>query len=419
MADTRILRTILESTRKVTSKYRVSGPFSIKEAAVAIPKLDDWSMTQATRKIKSYIGKFKEQLELRHVEPHAYERGYRAGEGNSPITTTVMTNFNSKLMTERQRLAFCAGWAATFNNADTLKESACPACEEELEEEEVLIFEDEGMTRGGKKVILNRPFRTPNGPKKFAVYVRKPINYTKNSHRKSRNRSKYKGNVVRVSFGDPKMEIKRDNPTRRKSYRSRHGCESPGPKWKANYWSCRMWGRRNVSSIAEAGFTDNKRMCDNCYSTVPTGASKCRSCGSPVSRGGAQVKAQQRCKCGHSQMMHDPQYGCADCNCKKFEPMPASTLREDEEQMGLFDQNVVILHQMAGAPDPSGLKAQPIKWSEFLADVKRGEYGQDGFMKPEIKRVPNSFFPDKATAVYREGPDGNVEVWKMNWDSSG
>ena len=76
----------------------------------------------------------------------------------------------------------------------------------------------------GKKVTLNKPFRTKGGPKKFGVY-------TKNE----------KGNVVLVRFGDPNMEIKRDDPQRRKNFRSRHNCDSPGPKWKARYWSCRQW----------------------------------------------------------------------------------------------------------------------------------------------------------------------------------
>jgi len=76
----------------------------------------------------------------------------------------------------------------------------------------------------GRKVTLNKPFRTPDGPKKFAVY-------TKNGS----------GNVVIVRFGDPNMEIKRDNPERRKSFRARHNCSSPGPKHKPRYWSCKMW----------------------------------------------------------------------------------------------------------------------------------------------------------------------------------
>ena len=82
------------------------------------------------------------------------------------------------------------------------------------------------------KVKLNKPFRTANGPKKFSVYVKNE-----------------KNNVVKVNFGDPNMEIKRDDPARRKSYRARHNCDNPGPKWKANYWSCKMWSNTNVSDL--------------------------------------------------------------------------------------------------------------------------------------------------------------------------
>jgi len=72
---------------------------------------------------------------------------------------------------------------------------------------------------------LNKPFRLPKGSKKkFGVYVKND-----------------KGNVVKVTFGDPNMEIKRDDPNRRKSFRARHNCENPGPKWKARYWSCYQW----------------------------------------------------------------------------------------------------------------------------------------------------------------------------------
>ena len=83
-----------------------------------------------------------------------------------------------------------------------------------------------------KKVTLNKPFRTPDGPKKFSVYVKND-----------------KGNVVKVNFGDPNMEIKRDDPERRRSYRARHNCDNPGPKWKAEYWSCKMWSKTNVSDL--------------------------------------------------------------------------------------------------------------------------------------------------------------------------
>lgn len=76
----------------------------------------------------------------------------------------------------------------------------------------------------GKKVTLNKPFRTPNGPKKTSVYVKNE-----------------KGNVVKVNFGDPNMKIKKNIPERRKSFRARHNCDNPGPKYKARYWSCKAW----------------------------------------------------------------------------------------------------------------------------------------------------------------------------------
>lgn len=90
------------------------------------------------------------------------------------------------------------------------------------------IYDEDGFViaaeKGGRKVTLNKPFRTPDGPKKFSVYVKND-----------------KGNVVKVNFGDPNMKIKKNIPERRKSFRARHNCDNPGPKWKARYWSCKAW----------------------------------------------------------------------------------------------------------------------------------------------------------------------------------
>ena len=85
-----------------------------------------------------------------------------------------------------------------------------------------------------KNVKLNKPFRTPKGPKKFSVYVKND-----------------KGNIVKVNFGDPNMDIKRDDPQRRKNFRARHQCDTnPGPKWKARYWSCRFWeAKKSVTDL--------------------------------------------------------------------------------------------------------------------------------------------------------------------------
>ena len=57
-----------------------------------------------------------------------------------------------------------------------------------------------------------------------------------------------KGNVVKVNFGfggksahGKRMSIKKNNPARRKSFRARHNCQNPGPRWKPKFWSCRAW----------------------------------------------------------------------------------------------------------------------------------------------------------------------------------
>jgi len=90
----------------------------------------------------------------------------------------------------------------------------------------------EEAEKNGKKVQLNKPFRTSDGKGKFAVY-------TKND----------KGNVVKVNFGDTTgLTIKTSNPDRRRNFRARHNCDTPGPKHKARYWSCKAWSRGTVSA---------------------------------------------------------------------------------------------------------------------------------------------------------------------------
>jgi len=74
----------------------------------------------------------------------------------------------------------------------------------------------------GRNVPLGKPMK--GDVKKSKVYVKGPS-----------------GRVVKVNFGDKKMKIKKSNPKRRKSFRARHNCANPGPRWKARYWSCRAW----------------------------------------------------------------------------------------------------------------------------------------------------------------------------------
>lgn len=102
----------------------------------------------------------------------------------------------------------------------------------------------------GKTVPLNKIMR--GDVKKFKVYV--------NSGRKDKD-----GNVIakKVNFGhggssakargEKTMQIQRDNPKRRKSFRKRHRCNrftgSKNDKLKPQYWSCRTWSNKKVSDI--------------------------------------------------------------------------------------------------------------------------------------------------------------------------
>jgi hypothetical protein len=81
----------------------------------------------------------------------------------------------------------------------------------------------------GRKVQLGKIMQ--GDIKKFKVYVKND-----------------KGKVVKVNFGfggksahGKRMVIKKNNPERRKNFRARMNCDTPGPRWKPRYWACRSW----------------------------------------------------------------------------------------------------------------------------------------------------------------------------------
>ena len=101
-----------------------------------------------------------------------------------------------------------------------------------LEGEKIYLdapFEIDGMEtldeakHRGKNVKLNKPFRTPGGPKKFAVYVKTP-----------------KGTVKKVTFGDPGLRVRNKNKGAAKSFRARHKCDQKKDRTTAGYWSCNV-----------------------------------------------------------------------------------------------------------------------------------------------------------------------------------
>jgi hypothetical protein len=82
------------------------------------------------------------------------------------------------------------------------------------------VFEAEYQ---GRSVQLGHPMQ--GDVKKFKVFVKNPKT----------------GKIIKVNFGQKGMKIRKSNPAARKSFRARMHCDNPGPRTKANYWSCRKW----------------------------------------------------------------------------------------------------------------------------------------------------------------------------------
>ena len=166
--------------------------------------------------VKKYIDGMKDKEHQKHPSAWAGEiaRQYRGVEGRDLVKYINKLVDQGKLpkelkaeYTEESKVFTFKQFVETINNKEKLNEWG--------EVEEAAEYQ-------GRKVTLNKP--TKGDVKKSKVYVKNE-----------------KGNVVKVEFGDPNMEIKADNPARRKSFRARHNCENPGPKWKARYWSCKAW----------------------------------------------------------------------------------------------------------------------------------------------------------------------------------
>ncbi len=117
--------------------------------------------------------------------------------------------------------------------ADATLDDGTPVCEaclvEVIEQDSVL----EEAKYHGRTVTLNKPTR--GDVKKYRVFVKDPKS----------------GNIKKVNFGDKNMEIKRDNPKRRKSFRARHKCSQAKDKTSPKYWSCKLWSNKTVSKIVK------------------------------------------------------------------------------------------------------------------------------------------------------------------------
>jgi hypothetical protein len=168
------------------------------------------------------------------TQAEAYVRSMDMGfEGATHVTEDQMGQaFYMPASTHEEYLAYYAG---EMPEEDDMMEDEGEYTEEPTEApvdriealraivQELLKVDVEKAEYQGEKVTLNKPRRLQGQSKKFEVFVQSG------------------DKVKRVTFGDPNMEIRRDNPEARANFRSRHSCDTAKDKTSARYWSCRMW----------------------------------------------------------------------------------------------------------------------------------------------------------------------------------
>ena len=165
------------------------------------------------------------------TQAEAYVRSMDMGfEGATHVTEDQMGQaFYMPASTHEDYLAYYAG---EMPEEDNMMEDEGEYTEEPTVDriealraivQELLKVDVEKAEYQGEKVTLNKPRRLQGQSKKFEVFVQSG------------------DKVKRVTFGDPNMEIRRDNPEARANFRSRHSCDTAKDKTSARYWSCRMW----------------------------------------------------------------------------------------------------------------------------------------------------------------------------------
>ena len=254
----------VDVSRKVKGKH---PPCGRKDAdGKAYPKCrPSKKVSKETPKTASSYSK-KEKKAMTSQKRRAEKKDPKVGKGNKPTMTHFDENQHvdersrSFAFTRKKRLFSQPERMSNplrYKEVDRLNENMekriiLQISEEQFkrlfeynEETPVLIYEDEdGSVQitnfestnllneaeyQGRKVQLGKIMQ--GDVKKFKVYVKND-----------------KGKVVKVNFGfggksakGKRMVIKKNNPKRRKSFRARHNCDNPGPRWKPRYWACRTW----------------------------------------------------------------------------------------------------------------------------------------------------------------------------------
>jgi len=162
----------------------------------------------------------KEKKAMTTQKRKAEKTHNKSGTGNKP----KMTHYNEERISKLTDLV--------LEEINSLKHTSILYEDEFGSVEETEFIADDLLNEAeyqGRKVQLGKIMQ--GDIKKFKVYVKND-----------------KGKVVKVNFGfggksakGKRMVIKKNNPQRRKSFRARHNCDNPGPRWKPRYWACRTW----------------------------------------------------------------------------------------------------------------------------------------------------------------------------------
>jgi ribosomal protein L44E len=182
-------------------------------------------VSKETPKVVSSYSK-KEKKSMTSQKRRAEKKDPKVGKGNKP----TMTRFDESMEKRKVIQITEEQFKRLFeNNNETpvlIYEDECGSVENTDFVIDNLLNEAEYQ---GRKVQLGKIMQ--GDIKKFKVYVKND-----------------KGKVVKVNFGfggksakGKRMVIKKNNPARRKSFRARHNCANPGPRWKPRYWACRTW----------------------------------------------------------------------------------------------------------------------------------------------------------------------------------
>ncbi len=246
----------------------------------------------------------------------------------------------------------------------------------------------------GRKVQLGKPMK--GDVKKFKVYVKNPKT----------------GNVKKVNFGDKNMEIKRDDPKRRKNFRARHGCgtSKASDRTKARYWSCRMWSSKPVSKIVKEAtgkpyhlMTPDERILDRIQKNREIDARVAQKQSELTQYWDQKQSDVRTCIIDFNiqlsryiqrHFVSDPEYRNMPVYAKLEDghlviakpELAAANSREDLRELGY---RMITNRQVAGAPDLTQISSMPLKRVLQNGFVLGGRYTLDE--KPIIDDYSVSF----------------------------